>query len=180
MTETIIEDAGSALSTEEEVVLRSLKNIANELELVKRALPRVIEQYESGRRSLPELLRFFYYIREAHDALDTERKAVNAQIEFISRTIAPQLMDEQQVKTITLTDIKRRFTVNSRVSASMADKDRGLQWLRDNGHEGLIQETVNASTLSAFAKSLVEETGEELPSEIFKLSTLLYTSITKV
>jgi len=60
------------------------------------------------------------------------------------------------------------------------DKDAGLNWLRANGHEGIIIETVNSSTLSAFAKSQLEEEGVDLPDDIFKIGTSPYTSITKV
>ena len=63
---------------------------------------------------------------------------------------------------------------------SLADKVAGMGWLRDEGHGDLIQETVNASSLSAFAKSYIEETGKDLPADLFKLSNLRYTSVTKL
>jgi hypothetical protein len=61
----------------------------------------------------------------------------------------------------------------------MLDKQLGMDWLRNTGNESLIQETVNSSTLAAFAKSKTEEEGKELPSDIFKTSVMTYTSITK-
>jgi hypothetical protein len=61
----------------------------------------------------------------------------------------------------------------------MLDKERGFTWLRENEHEGLITETVNSITLSAFAKEMLEVNGTELPDDIFKVGTQAYTSITK-
>ena len=52
----------------------------------------------------------------------------------------------------------------------MLDKDKGMAWLRETGNGGLIIPTVNAGTLSSFAKG---ETlaGHPLPSDIFKIGT---------
>jgi hypothetical protein len=69
--------------------------------------------------------------------------------------------------------------VSQRWSASILDKELGHRWLHDNGHGGLIIPTVNASSLSAFAKDLMENEGKELPEHIFKTGRLTYTSITK-
>jgi hypothetical protein len=73
-----------------------------------------------------------------------------------------------------------RVSVSHRFSCSMIDKDQGIKWLKTNGHEGLVQETVNAQTLAGFAKNLLEDKGEELPPDLFKVGTSPYTSITKV
>jgi len=69
--------------------------------------------------------------------------------------------------------------LSNRWSCSMLDKLTGMDWLRTNGHGDLIQETVNSSTLGAFARNLTEESGYELPSDIFKTSVMTFTSITK-
>ena len=62
----------------------------------------------------------------------------------------------------------------------MLDKQKGLEWLRTSGNAGLIQETVNAGTLSSFAKG---ETlaGHPLPDHLFKVGTAqrYLSSITK-
>jgi hypothetical protein len=62
----------------------------------------------------------------------------------------------------------------------MLDKQLGFQWLRETGNESLIQETVNAQTLAAFAKDLNVTKGIELPQDIFNTSQMTVTSITKV
>jgi hypothetical protein len=54
-----------------------------------------------------------------------------------------------------------------------------MNWLRDNGAESLIIETVNAQTLASYAKSVMEEEGKDLPHNLFKTNILTYTSITK-
>jgi hypothetical protein len=58
-------------------------------------------------------------------------------------------------------------------------KEIGIEWLRSNNAEDLIQETVNSQSLSRFAKDLIEE-GRELPEDIFNVAIIPNTSRTKV
>jgi hypothetical protein len=61
----------------------------------------------------------------------------------------------------------------------MPDKAAGFEWLRQHGHGGVIQETVNAQTLGALAKELNND-GTELPAPTFTTNIMTYTSVTKV
>jgi len=45
-------------------------------------------------------------------------------------------------------------------SIKKTDKENGLQWLMNNGYDSIIQETVNANTLSAVMKEFIAEGGE--------------------
>ena len=56
----------------------------------------------------------------------------------------------------------------------MKDKPVGFQWLREQGHGGLITETVNASTLAAFAKNMMDTEGKELPHENLPRASILH------
>ena len=95
----------------------------------------------------------------------------------LSYETLPTMFTNQNVKTINVVGVGR-VTVNVRWTASMLDKQKGLEWLRTSGNEGLIQETVNAGTLSSFAKG---ETlaGHPLPDYLFKVGTAQHISITK-
>ena len=98
--------------------------------------------------------------------------------ETLSRESVPEVMREHNVKTITIEGVGR-VSLSNRWSASMADKTDGMEWLRKNGHGGVIQETVNAQTLGALAKELNAD-GVELPQPTFTTNVMTYTSITKV
>lgn len=148
-----------------------------------------LEEFEQGliawidevkaSNELPPLLKMYYKIDEAYDRLDDVRKRVYALLENINRQIIPGKMEDAAVKTISLTDIGRRFTVSQRMSASMVDKPRGMEWLNTEGHGDMIQPTVNASALSSFFKQWIQDTGREAP-EHFKISTMTLTSVTKI
>ena len=126
-----------------------------------------------------DVLRGYHEYAELHEQIDKTRKRVNAALESVSRNTIPGIFDDEGISTTTLKDIGRRFTVSTRVNCSMVDSDGGKEWLRSNGHGALITETVNSSTLSAFAKSQIVDFGVELPPNLFKMSTLRYTSVTK-
>ena len=135
---------------------------------------------KSKTLDVPALLRQYWMMDSKFEALNNERKVMHELLEKISRGTVPEVFEDTGVKTLTLDDIRRRFTVSSRFSCSMIKPDEGKEWLRAEGHGALITETVNSGTLAAFAKSQMQEFGKELPPELFKLSTMNYTSITKV
>lgn len=120
-------------------------------------------------------------VKDAYEDLDSVRKGVHAKMEVMKNTILPEKMRDAKTtkQTVEIGNVAYTFYLSTRVSASMLDKNGGMQWLRDEGHEGIITETVNASTLSAFAKSLLEESGVELPEDLFKVSTMTQLAVRK-
>ena len=86
------------------------------------------------------------------------------------------MFQNQGVKTIKLDDGKR-VTVNVRWSASTVDMQKAMEWMRQTGNDGLIIETINARTLTSFAKA---ETlaGRPLPEELFNVGTAQHISVT--
>lgn len=153
-----------------ETITNSLRDCADTIdELLKQA----------RRGTLPDALRFWKKIGDQYDALDKQRKRIYQSIEDMSRIVIPEMMGEQDIKTITLDDLGFRFTVAQRYSCSMPDKELGMAWLKDNGLGDLIQPTVNAQTLSSAAKKRLEDEGLEMPTELFTTSYMAYTSATK-
>ncbi len=122
------------------------------------------------------ILRYFNTLRDAYERMDEQRKRIFAQIEHLSRTVIPERMAEEGVTTMTLDGF--RYTVGTRSSTSILDKESGYGWLIINGHGDIIQQTVNASTLAAFARRYLEDTGKDLP-EFFKTTSMKFTSVTK-
>lgn len=158
--------------------MSNLVRATEALEQFNRDFRRWLDGNKSG--DMTEFLRMYYRVTEQYELLDGARKELNAMLEGVSRNYIPEIVLEKQVKTITLEDIKRRFTVATRISCSLLDKDRGFQWLRENNAGDLIQPTVNSSALSSYAKNYIETTGKDLPPALFKISTMNYTSVTKV
>ncbi len=128
--------------------------------------------------NLEDACRLFFHIDVHYDLLDAARKAIGAQLEFMSREVIPDVMTERGVRNVTLEDVERQFIKSVRTTASMVDKEEALGWLVDNGYSDLITETVNSSTLSSFAKQYLEETQRDLP-DCFKVSAMTVTQVRK-
>lgn len=129
-------------------------------------------------------LAAYYFIDISYEIADAARKGFGKKVDFMKNSLLVEMMENKQVKTVTLDklgkDIRpQRFTVNVRTGCTMVDKDAGFEWLRKQGQEGLITETVNASSLGAFAKQWVAEKGADLPDAIFKTTAMKYVSVTK-
>jgi hypothetical protein len=109
-------------------------------------------------------------------------KPFKNEFEQIKTVKLPSAMEREGVSTISLDDMKKRITVSSRFTASIKPdmKEEAYEWLRNNGLEDLITNTVNASTLSAAAKNMMEEKNKELPADKFNLAIIPTTSVTAI
>ena len=124
------------------------------------------------------IIKHYDYLRQATALIKESREALE-QIEMkLSREQVPEALRAQHIRTITVEGVGR-VSLGTRWSASMPDKEAGFEWLRGNGHGGVIFETVNAQTLGALAKELSNE-GTELPAPTFTTNIMTYTSITRV
>lgn len=137
------------------------------------------ETAERRKGTLPEALRFYKVLKDEYDEFETVRKKIGETLEGLSRNTIPEMMAENEVRTITLDDIGYRFTISHRWSCSMVDKDAGITWLKENGLAPMVFETVNAQTLASWAKGLVEDEGRDPPAELFKTGQMAFTSVTK-
>lgn len=137
---------------------------------------------EAKKGKLTDCLKMWFMSREDYDALDVIRKQLHKALEDVSRITIPEFMAEEGVKSTSLEDIGYRFTVSQKVSASIAPdkKDAAYAWLRETGNAVIITETVNASTLSSFVRKRVQDEGLEVPEDLFKVSTMAFTSATKL
>ena len=126
---------------------------------------------------LPTTVAHFAALQDTVKDLAAKVSALQKHVDLLSYEILPTMFSNQNVKTIKIDNVGR-VTVNVRWSASMIDKQKGMEWLRTSGNEGIIIETVNAMTLASFAKA---ETlaGKPLPDFLFKVGTAQHISITK-
>ena len=125
---------------------------------------------------IPTTAIHYAELSDVVDGLSKRLSALKKHVDALSYDILPTLFTNQQVKTINI-DGYGRFTVNVRWTATMIDKRKGMEWLTSTGNEGLIITTVNAQTLSAFAKAEALA-GKPLPSDVFKVGTAQHMSVT--
>lgn len=126
-----------------------------------------------------EQLAHYYRLKMAREAIDARMKELTKLHQHQQYNVMPKMMINANIRTFTDEGLGIRFGLSSRYSAKMLDKEKGFEWLRSEGQGALIQETVNAQTLGAFAGRYIDETGEELPDDVFEVKQVVYTTTTK-
>ena len=126
---------------------------------------------------LPATVTHFAELQAYVKELAAKVSELQKHVDILSYDYLPTMFTNQNVKTIKIDDVGR-VTVNVRWTASMPDKEKGMEWLRTSGNEGLIIETVNAMTLAGFAKAEALA-GKPLPDYLFNVKTAQHMSITK-
>lgn len=120
-----------------------------------------------------------FAIKAMYEHLDAAAKLVYHTKDFLDKAVMPQRLSDLGLDMIRVPEIARSFSVLTKTSASMVDKEKGYQWLRDNNLGDLIVETVNAGTLASAMRNMEAEMGFLPPEDIIKVSTYNATSINR-
>lgn len=130
------------------------------------------------RMKLPEAAAEYVRIKELCEEYERIGKILSETVTLLKQTIIPEMFDRDQITSFNTRE-GYRVTVSMATRASMTDKILGSKWLKENGLGSIVTETVNASTLSATAKTMLED-GKELPPELFNVYLQPNTSVTKL
>jgi hypothetical protein len=102
-------------------------------------------------------------LRDEKKTLEQHLKDVNAKLDEADAALS-QIMTDTETQNFTRSGTLFCLTNTVRASASADRKDKLFEALRAEGHGGLIYETVNANSLSAFVKEQVAENDDTLPN----------------
>ena len=101
-------------------------------------------------------------LRDDKKEVEQRLKDVNAEIDEADAALA-QIMTDTETQNFTRSGTLFCLTNTTRASAAADRKDDLFEALRSEGHGGLIYETVNANSLSAFVKEQITENDDALP-----------------
>ena len=96
-----------------------------------------------------------------------------------SKVAIPESMDDAGVDKIRVPEVETSFYPLVKYSASMLDREKAFQYLRDNNAEALITETVNASSLSGYLRDRIINEGIEPPEDVFNFNIYKITGMSK-
>lgn len=124
------------------------------------------------------------HLQKRFQNLDERAKGIKARFykvfDFIRCAVIPDRMEEEGIDgSMKITGLGR-LGLTSDVSATIpaSNKAEAYEWLGDHGHGDLIQQTVNAGSLKALAKSKLRD-NDPLPDNLFKVTPFSRASITK-
>ena len=101
-------------------------------------------------------------LRDEKKEAEQRLKDVNAELDEADAALA-QLMTDTETQNFTHSGTMFCLTSTTRASATADRKDDLFEALRSEGHGGLIYETVNANSLSAFVREQIAENDDVLP-----------------
>lgn len=118
-------------------------------------------------------------LSEQIDTLKNLSAHLQKQYDGIRLVVLPEKMDEEGITNITVDGVGR-VSIQSDIYFSIPapTKEEAYEWLKDNGHGDLIQETVNSSSGKAWAKEMIKK-GLSLPEALFKVTPFSRSQITK-
>lgn len=129
-----------------------------------------------------QLLAYAKRVKELNLIKEEQIEALsitNKELEDLTRDKIPNLMAELEIKKITFDGVGRiQLAADIFMSTKEGMKDQAIQWLRDCGYEGMIQNTYNASTLKALFRQMLRD-GSEPPTEIFSVTPFTRASLVK-
>lgn len=139
-----------------------------------------VGQVDFDGKGLTELAVDLRDFTIAKGVLDEIEKLLTPQYDILRKVKIPEKMDEQGIETFRATGIGTVYLQDDLYTGIPADKKvEAYQWLRDNGHEDLIQETVNSSTLKAFLKEQMRNSGEVPPPDLIKAEPYTFAKLKK-
>jgi hypothetical protein len=147
------------------------------LETARAAISAEAESVISANEA-PDLVRFYADMREELEAMASSISDLNKLDKDLSYSRIPACFDAHGIQNIKLPGYGL-VGLNRRWSCSILNKPQGHKYLRDHGQAGMIQETVNAMTLGAWAREETEDKGREPPDDVFKTTVARYVSLTR-
>lgn len=116
------------------------------------------------------LAQFAVDLRGVVEGVEGILKSLKKTKSELEQAILPERFDLEDISTLTLKS-GDRITISqvARASVETGQKEAAIKWLEDHDYGDIPQVTINASTLSAFAKEYREEEGKDLPEKIFRV-----------
>lgn len=163
-------------------LLNTLPNAIDLFNLISRqqrliaALTRELQQLSQDPI---RLARAYVVMHRLREELDLVVSTYNKLYEQYAKELIPATFEQAGITSLPLAE-GYRVGVSVRIWASIKKDQREAAhtWMRDNGFESLITETVNASALSAAVKTYGEEQNREFPSDLFTTAIVPNTSVT--
>lgn len=132
------------------------------------------------KRGAVPMARAYVVLHRAVERLEADLKIVNELYERYKTKVVPETFEHDGVTSIPLAEgfrVGASSTLRASIKKDM--KEDAYAHLISIGQGDIITSTVNASTLSATAKELLEEKNIELPEKLFNVAYMPNTSVTQ-
>lgn len=125
-------------------------------------------------------IKVYTAVRDTQDDISEAIKPIAEVVAEFADYRLPEAFEAAGIKTLTL-ESGDRVTIMEKLIASIKAgmKDDAIKFFKKSKKtKDMVQETINSSTLSAYAKSLAEQ-GMSLPDDLFNIHIKSTTSLTR-
>lgn len=160
--------------------LPSSANMAKSVDQLGDGLAKLIKELDAAciKGAVPAA-QAYVALHRLHDKIDAFCKMFDAFYSIAKGQRLPEVIEASGQDFIPL---KEGFRVGVshvyRASIREGKKDDAFVWLANHHLGDLITSTVNASTLSAAAKHMIEDENKDLPPDLFNVAQMPITSVT--
>lgn len=117
------------------------------------------------KKDIAASFQTFGELREFKGNLEIIMKIISGMYENLSKTVLPELMEENKIESIKTGGYNFVLAVRTNCYIPVAQREEGHKWLRENGLGALIVEQTNTKQLSAALSEYMEDTNKEPPKE---------------
>jgi hypothetical protein len=164
-------DAG--LVAQSDVRKRGLKHLLAKRIAAVQALMELRAAYDDelnevkAEGNAPDYIALYGFMLKTLSLLDVDLKRLSTMRDYIKFNALPETFERDGIRNLTGTNGDRVTVVTDVLTSILADnRPYAYQWLRDHDHGDIITETIMPSTLAAFAKSWLIDTGNsQFPDE---------------
>lgn len=126
--------------------------------------------------TIPQLATAMKGIQQELEASKEITTSLQKRYDYIRKNLLPEKMENEGIASVKIVGVGR-ISLRPEAYTQTMDAKELLRWMIANGFEDLIKETINPSTLKAFAKEQVKK-GEPLPpEEVFKFTPFMMATI---
>lgn len=119
---------------------------------------------ENQSRNILVLATELHRLRDEKKATEDKVKELNREIEEVDKELVEAML-ESELQSINMSGFTFYLNTRTFATAKAEGKIELYEWFKENGHESMVQETVNAQTLAAWVREQLDE-ADELPKEI--------------
>lgn len=165
--------------------LPSAAEIIRYVQAIEALLPKVEKELgvaeKAGVIALARAFVVFHRLNERMLSNEMAFKPYRALYNNFKMLRFPQALEQSGMENVPLSEGWRvGVSMSWRASIKEGKKAEAYAWLQGSDHGDVVQETVNASTLSALAKELHENQNIDLPPDIFNAAQVPNTTVNKI
>jgi len=131
-------------------------------------------------QTIPELIKEMVSVKDELEIAKAAKTKLEEIHDILRLLVLPEKMDDEDVSTLTVPGVGRASIQSDIYFSIPADqREPCYEWLRENGHGDIIQETVNSSTGKSWAKEMMK-LGKPIPEGMFKVTPFSRVQVTRV